>query len=241
MNTHKGSSGSPSGVPAAGKKRRVLIVDDHPIVQHGLTQLINQEPDLIVCSTASSSPEALTAVSEDCPDLVLADISIEGSNGIELAKTIHRMKPKLPILMLSMHDEAIYAERALRAGAKGYLMKQEAADTVVKALRTVLSGECYLSERMKSQMLAGMTASPHAKAERIGVERLSDREIEVFGLIGQGMSTRQIAQKLHLSVKTVETHCQRIKTKLNLEGATQLMHYAVHWTHGLADKEARKP
>ena len=120
-------------------------------------------------------------------------------------------------------------------------MKQEAADTVVRALRTVLSGECYLSERMKSQMLAGMTASPRAKAERIGVERLSDREIEVFRLIGQGTSTRQIAEKLHLSVKTVETHCQRIKTKLNLEGATQLMHHAVHWAHGLADEKARKP
>jgi DNA-binding NarL/FixJ family response regulator len=227
--------------PREPHRRRILVVDDHPIVRHGLTQLLNQEPDLIVCAQAATSAEALQQVAEAAPDLALVDISMDGLNGIELAKSMHALRPQLPLLVLSMHDETLYAERALRAGAKGYLMKQEAPEILLKAVRTCLAGECYLSERMQARVLAGLTQSPKETDGRLGIERLSDRELEIFELIGNGHSTRRIADLLHLSVKTVETHCQRIKAKLGLADATELLHHAVHWVHTSTPAPDRKP
>jgi DNA-binding NarL/FixJ family response regulator len=220
--------------PGSGA-RRILLVDDHPIVRHGLTQLINLETDLTVSGTASSSADALKQVEESNPDLVLIDISLEGLSGLELAKTMHGLKPQLPLLMLSMHDESLYAERSLRAGARGYVMKQEAPEVLLKAIRTVLEGGVHLSEHMKAQMLTGMVGASKDKSGRMGVERLSDRELEIFELIGRGVSTRKISERLHLSVKTVETHCQRMKAKLGVEDATELLHRAVHWVHTIKD------
>jgi len=201
-------------------------VDDHPIVRHGLTEMINHEKDLMVCGTAEDLRKALEQITALKPDLVVVDISLKGSNGIELLKNIKVRYPKMLVLMLSMHDEALYAVRALRAGAPGYIMKQEATKKVLTAIRQVLAGEIYLSEKMEKKMMqqlaggrAGRTGSP--------IEDLSDRELEVFGLIGQGHGTRQIAEELHLSIKTIESHRAHIKEKLNLKNATELLQHAI--------------
>lgn len=201
-------------------------MDDHPIVRHGLTEMINHEKDLMVCGTAEDLRKALEQITALKPDLVVVDISLKGSNGIELLKNIKVRYPKMLVLMLSMHDEALYAVRALRAGAPGYIMKQEATKKVLTAIRQVLAGEIYLSEKMEKKMMqqlaggrAGRTGSP--------IEDLSDRELEVFGLIGQGHGTRQIAEELHLSIKTIESHRAHIKEKLNLKNATELLQHAI--------------
>jgi DNA-binding NarL/FixJ family response regulator len=207
---------------------RVLIVDDHPIVRSGLGQLVQQEADLQVCGEASDASEALDEIERKKPDLVLVDISLGGSSGIELTKTIRERYERLPVLVLSMHDESLYAERALRAGAKGYVMKQEAAETVLKAIRKVLGGGLYVSDTIAARMLQEFVEGGSDQA-RVGVETLSDRELEVFEMIGRGMPTREIAERLHLSVKTIETHRAHIKQKLNLRNATELLHHAVHW------------
>lgn len=211
---------------AKKSKSRILLVDDHPIVRHGLTEMINHEKDLMVCGTAEDLRKALEQITALKPDLVVVDISLKGSNGIELLKNIKVRYPKMLVLMLSMHDEALYAVRALRAGAPGYIMKQEATKKVLTAIRQVLAGEIYLSEKMEKKMMqqlaggrAGRTGSP--------IEDLSDRELEVFGLIGQGHGTRQIAEELHLSIKTIESHRAHIKEKLNLKNATELLQHAI--------------
>ncbi|MBM3832514.1 MAG: response regulator transcription factor [Verrucomicrobia bacterium] len=217
----------PKRTMAAKKsKSRILLVDDHPIVRHGLTEMINHEKDLMVCGTAEDLRKALEQITALKPDLVVVDISLKGSNGIELLKNIKVRYPKMLVLMLSMHDEALYAVRALRAGAPGYIMKQEATKKVLTAIRQVLAGEIYLSEKMEKKMMqqlaggrAGRTGSP--------IEDLSDRELEVFGLIGQGHGTRQIAEELHLSIKTIESHRAHIKEKLNLKNATELLQHAI--------------
>lgn len=217
--------------PSLGTKKaktRVLIVDDHPIVRQGLAQLINQESDLMVCGESESAHHAIDAIGVLKPDIAIVDISLGGTSGIELVKNIKVRYPKLLILVHSMHDETLYAERLLRAGASGYIMKQEATERVLTAIRRVLSGEIYLSEKMGAKMMQQLVGG---KAATSGspIERLSDRELEVFGLIGQGHGTRQIAEKMHLSVKTIESHRAHIKEKLNLKNANELVLHAIQW------------
>jgi DNA-binding NarL/FixJ family response regulator len=211
------------------KTRRVLVVDDHPIVRKGLAQLVAQERDLVICGEASDANEALEVIPEAAPDIVLVDISLEGTNGLELTKAVHHHNPDLPILVLSMHDEVLYAERALRAGAKGYLMKHEAPATLLQAVRKILDGGISVSDRVAAIMIEDFVSGGGKEPRRVGVEKLSDRELEVFELIGRGQSTRDIARDLKLSVKTVETHRAHIKGKLKFKNSTEMMRHAVHW------------
>ena len=212
---------------AAGKKT-VFVVDDHPIVRQGLALLINQESDLAVCGEAEEMHSALSAIQVVRPDILIVDISLNGPDGLELLKNIRLTAPRLPVLILSMHDESIYAERALRAGANGYIMKQEATDKVLVALRHILNGEIYVSDRIANSMLRhyvrGVNPSEHSS-----ISELTDRELEVFRLIGEGQGTRQIAKGLHLSVKTVESYQAHIKEKLSLRSARELVQHAVQW------------
>jgi DNA-binding NarL/FixJ family response regulator len=208
--------------------RQVLIVDDHPIVRQGLRSLIDQENDLTVCGEAGSAGEALKAVPKLKPDLMLVDISLKGPDGLELTKSIRALEPDLPILIVSMHDESLYAERVLRAGANGYIMKEEVAQNMIQAVRKVLNGDIYMSDRMRQIILRGV-AGQRSSSSVSAIERLSDRELEVFRLIGQGMGTRKIAEELHLSVKTIETYRAHIKEKLGLDNATELVRQAVQW------------
>jgi DNA-binding NarL/FixJ family response regulator len=209
-------------------KHTVFVIDDHPIVREGLTQLINREPDLTVCGTAEDIYEALKAMQTLKPDIALADISLKGADGIELIKNLKILMPALPVLVLSIHDESIYAPRALRAGARGFIMKQEATENVLLALRRVLSGEIYLSKRMANKMLQQFVGAP-GTAQKFSIDRLSDRELEVFRLIGQGHGTRRIAEELRLSVKTVESYREHIKEKMTLSDASELVQHAIQW------------
>lgn len=210
------------------KKSQIVIVDDHPIVRQGLAEMVDQEPDLCVCGTAEDVHRGLDAIEKLKPDLVIVDVSLKGSNGIELLKNIKIRHPRMLVLVLSMHDESLYAVRALRAGAAGYIMKQEATERVLTAIRRVLTGEIYLSEKMERKMMHQLVGGRSARTGS-PIEDLSDRELEVFGLIGQGHGTRQIAEELHLSIKTVESHRAHIKEKLNLRNATELVQHAIQW------------
>jgi DNA-binding NarL/FixJ family response regulator len=218
-------------VPAKKKidpdRKRILIVDDHPMMRQGLAQLINHEPDLAVGWEADNAGQALETISAHKPDLVLADISLPDKNGLELVKDIQSLSPGTLILMVSMHDETLYAERVLRAGARGYIMKQEGGKKLMAAIRQVLGGQVYVSEKMAAKILESLSGRRSGNASPI--EKLSDREFEVFQLIGQGMRTRDIAEHLHLSVKTVEVHRANIKGKLKLTSATDLVRQAVRW------------
>lgn len=210
------------------KKKTVFVVDDHPIVRQGLTLLINREADLVVCGEAEEMQLALSAIQTTRPDILIVDISLNGPDGLELLKNIRITSPRLPVLILSMHDESIYAERALRAGANGYIMKQEATEKVLVALRRILSGEIYVSDRIANSMLRHYVRGANA-SEHTSVSDLTDRELEVFRLIGEGQGTRQIAEALHLSVKTVESYQAHIKEKLSLRSARELVQHAVEW------------
>jgi DNA-binding NarL/FixJ family response regulator len=211
-------------------KREVLIVDDHPIVRQGLAQLIDQEHDLHVCGQAEDAHQAMQAIRQLTPDMVIVDVSLKETSGIELIKDIKVQYPNLPVLTLSMLDEGIYAERALRAGARGYIMKQEATEKVVTAVRRVLSGEVYVSDGMAAKMVSKLVAGPAATGGS-PVDRLSDRELEVFRLIGAGYGTREMAEKLHLSIKTIETYRAHIKEKLDLVDANELLRTAITWVN----------
>lgn len=216
----------------AGRRRsRVLIVDDHPIVRQGLRRLIEQEDDLTVCGEAETTREAKTAIRELKPDVVIVDISLKQGDGIELVKDARAHYAQLPILVLSMHDETIYAERMLSAGANGYIMKQAASDQFLVALRRVLEGGIYVSELVGNSMIQKF-ASGGAYISANPIDRLSNRELQILHMIGRGLSTRQAAEALNLSVKTVESHRQRIKRKLNLSTGSQLVQYAVNWFSG---------
>jgi DNA-binding NarL/FixJ family response regulator len=209
-------------------KKRIMVVDDHPIVRQGLTLLINREPDLVVCGEAEEAMGAMHVLASSRPDVLIVDISLSGPDGIDLLKNIRTTHPTLPVLILSMHDESVYAERALRAGANGYIMKQEATENVLVAVRRILSGEIYVSARIANQMLRHyITGSGTLRDSSIA--DLSDRELEVFRLIGEGHGTRQIAEKLHLSVKTVESYQAHIKEKLSLRSSRELMQRAIQW------------
>jgi DNA-binding NarL/FixJ family response regulator len=206
--------------------RKVMLLDDHPVMREGLAQLINHEADLAVCGQFEDAAPAFEAIPKLGPEVVIIDLSLKGSSGLELVKNIKANYPKIPLLVLSMHDESLYAERALRAGASGYIMKAEATEAVLGAIRQVLNGEIHLSEKMSSKLMHQL-ASGRAAGPGSLMERLSDRELEVFSLIGQGRGTRQIAEQLHLSVKTIESHRAHIKEKLNLKNATELVHRAI--------------
>lgn len=219
---------SKSGDKKTTTIHRILIVDDHPIVRQGLRSLVDQESDLHVCGEAGSAGEAMKVVKELKPDLMLVDISLKGPDGLELTKSIRSILPDLPILIVSMHDESLYAERVLRAGANGYIMKEEVAHNIAEAIRKVLNGDIYISDAMRQKILRGV-AGQRTNPATSSVERLSDRELEVFRLIGRGLGTRQIADDLHLSVKTIETYRAHIKEKMALKNATELVRQAVQW------------
>jgi DNA-binding NarL/FixJ family response regulator len=214
-----------------GPKKKVLVVDDHPIVREGLADLINKEKDVVVCGWAENIPQALKSIKELKPDIVTIDISLENVSGLELIKDIKVRFPDLPILALSMHEESYYAERALRAGAKGYLTKREATKKVMEAIRRVLDGQLYLSEKMKEELLHSLLTGNTRNAESSPIDRLTDRELQVFSLLGQGRGTRQIAEQLYVSVKTVDTYRSRIKEKLNLTSSSQLLQLAFQWAN----------
>ena len=211
-------------------KARVLLIDDHAILRQGLAQLINQEADMAVCGEAEEAPKGFEAVNTLKPDVAVVDISLKGGNGLELIKNIKASHPNLPILVLSMHDESLYAERALRAGGLGYIMKEEAAESVIAGIRKVLKGEIVLSDKMQAKLLHQLV-SGRLKQGGSAIDTLSDRELEVFRMIGEGRSTRQIAEDLHLSVRTVEAYREYIKEKLNLKNATELVQQAFQWVH----------
>jgi DNA-binding NarL/FixJ family response regulator len=210
-------------------KKRILIVDDHPMMRQGLAQLINGEPELAVSWEAGNAGQALDMVLTHSPDLVLADISLPDKNGLELIKDIRAVRPTTAILVVSMHDEGLYADRVLRAGGRGYIMKQEGGKQLLVAIRQVLNGQIYVSEKM-SEKIVEIFSKHHSDSDDSPATRLSDREFEVFQLIGEGKGTREIAEKLHLSVKTVEVHRANIKKKLKLKSATELVRQAVQWT-----------
>ncbi len=214
--------------PGQAVKKRILVVDDHPIVRQGLALMINRENDLVVCGEAEEASGAMHVLASARPDLIIVDISLNGPDGLDLLKNIRTSHPSLPVLILSMHDESIYAERALRAGANGYIMKQEATEKVLVAVRRILSGEIYVSDRIANKMLRHYITGA-GTLRNSSIADLSDRELEVFRLIGEGHGTRQIAEALHLSVKTVETYQAHIKEKLSLRSARELMQRAIQW------------
>jgi DNA-binding NarL/FixJ family response regulator len=210
------------------QKIKVLLVDDHPLVRDGLVNLISQEADLQICGEASNEPQALEIIRTAQPHVAIVDISLESGSGIELIKSIKAMFPAVTVLVLSMHDESLYAERALRAGARGYVMKREAAKKVIQAIRCVLAGQLYVSDKIAALMAEKfIEGRPTATASPI--EQLSNRELEVFQLLGLGHNTRQIADHLHVGFKTVQAYCARIKEKLKLANATELLREAIRW------------
>jgi DNA-binding NarL/FixJ family response regulator len=220
---------SPPPAPSSGK-RRLFLVDDHSIVREGLAELIDGESDLIVCGQTDNGPRAVEAVGRLKPDLVVVDLSLQNGSGLELIRQLKSLHARLPILVLSMHDEILYAERSLRAGALGYVMKREEGITLLKAIRSVLAGEVFVSESMK-RLLLHKAAHHNVGGDQLELPHLSDREIEVFQLLGEGQTTRQIAQRLHVAVSTVETHYAHLKQKLHYASAVELRRAAVAWIH----------
>lgn len=212
-------------------RRRVMLVDDHPLVRERLAGLINEQPDLCVCCEAADLNEALALLERCPPDLAVVDLSLRNSHGLDLIKDLHVRQPRLPVLVVSMHDENLYAQRVLRAGARGYITKQEATQNVLHAIRRVLAGEVYVSARLATQLAAGVIAP--RPVSRASIEALSDRELRVFELIGQGRRARQIAAELHLDVKTVEAYRARIREKLGLRDAREVLQRAIEWARGL--------
>lgn len=209
------------------RKTRIFLVDDHPLVREGLAGLINQQKDLHVCGEAEDSAEAMTKIGEMRPDIALIDISLKNESGLELVKNLQAQFPLVALIVLSMHDEALYAERALRAGARGYVMKRETSKNVITAIRRVLSGDVYVSERVVNSMARRMSSrKPDAASP---VEQLSDRELEIFRLLGQGRTTSQIAEDLHLSLKTVQAYCARAKEKFGVTSLSELLRAAIRW------------
>jgi DNA-binding NarL/FixJ family response regulator len=230
----KPSSKKPSPPPAtpppvaAASRKKILLVDDHPFMRAGLAGLIDRQPDLMVCGEAGNPVEAFHAIEKIKPDLVLTDLTMPGRSGLEFVKDLRAVEPEITILIVSMHDEVVHAERALRAGARGYIMKEAGGENLLAAIRQVLRGEVYVSPRMSARILEGLSgAKPRGSSSPI--EKLTDREFEVFQLIGQGKSTRDIATQLHLSPKTVDVHRANIKEKLGLTDVTALIRHAVRW------------
>ena len=213
----------------SARKKQILIVDDHPMMREGLAQLISQEPDLAVAGDAGTAREALELASKLKPDLMIVDITLPDKNGLELIKDLHAMHPQIHALVLSMHDESLYAERVLRAGGRGYVMKQQGGQKIMAAVREVLAGNVHVSEKIASKIVEIFSSGPTA-ANTSPVGRLTDREFQVFQLIGKGRDLREIAAELHLSVRTAEVHRANIKQKLDLKSVADLIRYAVRWT-----------
>lgn len=208
--------------------RKILLIDDHPIMRHGLAQLIRMEPGLDVCGEAGSAADGLTAVGKLKPDLVVVDLTLPDKNGLELIKDIQAMYPGTQCIVLSMHDESLYAERALRAGARGYIMKETAAENLITAVQRVLGGSIYVSESIASRMLEQATGQ-RGKGGSTGIDQLTDRELDVLAMIGKGTPTKLIADKLNISARTVEAHRAHIKEKLGITDGPALVRYAVQW------------
>ncbi len=218
----------PAPVPAAAPRRRILLVDDHPFMRAGLGQLIDRQTDMAVCGEAGNPAEAFAQLEKTKPELVLTDLTMPGRSGLEFVKDLRALDPTLLVLVVSMHDEAVYAERALRAGARGYIMTEAGGENLLAAMRQLLRGELYVSPRMSARILEALS-SARPRGSSSPIEKLTDREFEVFQLIGQGKSTRDIAEQLHLSPKTVDVHRSNIKEKLELRDATALIRHAVRW------------
>lgn len=221
-------AGTTAPVPAVDVRRRVLIVDDHPFMRAGLAGLIDRQPDLRVVAEAGDVGGALAALARTGADLLLTDITMPGRSGLDFIKDVVALHPKLPILVLSMHDESLYAERVLRAGARGYLMKESGGENLLAAIRLVLAGQVYLSPAMSARVLENLTAR-QPRGSSSPIPKLTDREFEVFQLIGEGKGTREIAQQLNLSSKTVDVHRGRVKEKLGCADMTALVRHAVRW------------
>jgi DNA-binding NarL/FixJ family response regulator len=209
-------------------RKKIMLVDDHPMMRAGLAALINQQPDLTVCCEADEPGKALQAIPQCRPDLVLTDLTMPGRSGLEFIKDVQAMHAGTPMLVVSMHDEMLYAERALRAGARGYLMKEAGGEKLLVAIRQVLGGQVYVSERLSASLFDAMTAR-RPRGSNSPIEKLSDREFQIFQLIGQGRNTREIAKQLSLSPKTVDVHRANIKEKLGLLDGTALVRHAVRW------------
>ena len=207
---------------------RIYIVDDHPLVRQGLSQIVASESDMEICGEAEDSPAAIRGVGEANPDAIIVDISLKGTNGLELIKNLKAIQEDIPILVFSMHDETIFAQRALRAGAKGYVMKKESPSKIVDAIRKIIQGEIYVSPSVADQVLHQIVNGP-GNVSTSPVDRLTDRELEVVQLIGRGLSSREVAKSLHLSVKTIESHRAHVKEKLSLRNATELVQFSVQW------------
>lgn len=213
--------------------KRIYLVDDHPLMRKGLAMTIQNEIGFEVCGQAESAEDALNEILDLKPDASVIDISLPGMNGIELVKNLLHQDPKLKILIVSRHDEELYAERAIRAGAKGYLMKLEAVEVLITAIKQILNGSLYLSDKIGNKLLMKLASGNTAESDN-PLDLLSDRELEVFELTGKGHSTKEIGKKLHISVKTVESHRANIKEKLHLDTANELMRHAVRWVEGSA-------
>jgi DNA-binding NarL/FixJ family response regulator len=209
-------------------RTRIFLIDDHPMMRAGLAQLINRQPDMLVCGEAGGPAEALNLFSKSTPDLVLTDLTMRGRAGIEFIKDLRALRADLPILVISMHDEMVYAERCFRAGARGYLMKESGSENLLAALRRVISGQMYASPAVSEEILQNLSARKPRGSDS-PISYLSDREFEVFQLVGHGKSTREIAAQLHLSPKTVDVHRSHIREKLGLKDATALVRHAVRW------------
>ena len=222
-NKHAGQKTDPEGAPA--KKRRVFLVDDHPIVRQGLAQLIENELDLCVCGQGDDAFSCLKTIRDVKPDLCIVDISLRDSDGLDLLKELKAQVPDQAVLILSMHDETMYAERALRAGARGYIMKQERPQMMLAAIRKVLDGQVYLSEKMQAALLDRLVSGK--RPDRLPMDRLTDRELEIFRMIGAGRSVKDIADQLYLSEKTVQAHREHIKEKLNFKSSAELLRFAI--------------
>lgn len=243
MNTRKRPTRKTRPLPRAGTGskshristvcKQVMLVDDHPMTREGLTAVISRQPDMQVCCQAGDSAEAMTWLSKSKPDLMVTDVTMPGRSGIEFLKDVHAIRPELPILVLSMHDEMLFAERALRAGARGYLMKDAGSAKLLEVIRLLLDGQSYVSPAMSARLLDAVTGR-RPRGSTSPIEKLSDREFEVFQLLGCGKTTKEVAESLNLSSKTVDVHRGRIKEKLRLKDATSLLHHAVRWVEAQA-------
>jgi DNA-binding NarL/FixJ family response regulator len=214
--------------PNANSRKRILVVDDHPMMRAGLTQLINKQPTMEVCWESGGPSEAMTALTQHSPDLIIADLTMKTGGGLEFIKDVRALHENIPVLVVSMHDEKVYAERCLRAGASGYIMKEESPEHLVSAINRVLDGGVYLSETMSARILKSVSGANSRNTDS-PMQKLTDREFEVFQFIGRGKTTNEIAHELHISPRTVDVHRSQIKEKLHLKSGAALVHYAVQW------------